>query len=215
MPASSTNTTYTPDKLIAGPTVRHNEKVTLLSGEGALVRGTVLGKASVGAAASAPFAGNTGNGAMGAVTTGAGAKPGLYKVLIIEPGANVGTFLVEDPDGGIVSRGTVAVALAGQPLNFTLADGATDFISGDGFDITVAAGTGKYRKAVAANVDGSQRPIAILADDADSTAADVEAEIFTTGDFNVAALVFGAGTTAANSKDALRALGIFQITVQP
>jgi Bacteriophage lambda head decoration protein D len=213
MPASSLNTSYSPDKLVSGPTIRHAKKRTLLSGEGALVRGTVLGKVTVGAAASAPFAGNTGNGVMGAVTTGANSKPGIYNVLIIEPGANVGTFLVEDPDGNIVGRGTVAVAFAG-PINFTLADGATDFISGDGFQITVAAGTGKFRKAVAANVDGSQRPLEILLEDADSTAADVECETWTTGDFNPAALTFGAGVTAANSEDALRLLGIFFVTVQ-
>jgi hypothetical protein len=213
-PASSTTSTYSPDKLVSGPTTRHAKKRTLLTGEGALARGTLLGAVTVGAAVAAAYAGNTGNGVFGAVTTGANAKPGVYNVLFIEPGANVGTFEVEDPDGNIVGRGVVGVAFAG-PIAFTIADGATDFISGDGFTVTVAAGSGKMRKCVAANVDGSQRPVEILADAADSTAADVECETYTTGDFNPNAITFGAGTTAANSEAALRALGIFYITAQP
>lgn len=213
-PASSLNTSYSPDKLVAGPTIRHSKKRTLLTGEGALVRGTLLGQVSVGAAVAAAYAGNTGNGVFGAVTTGANSKPGIYNVLIVEPGANVGTFLVEDPDGNIVGRGVVGVAFNG-PISFTLADGATDFISGDGFTVTVAAGSGKFRKCVAANIDGSERPLEILVDDADSTAGDVECETFTTGDFNPLAMTFGAGTTSANSEAALRILGIFYITAQP
>lgn len=89
-------------------------------------------------ATAAAFAGNTGNGAMGAVTVEAGAKVGAWRLQIIEPGANVGTFRLEDPDG-IVSpeAGVVASAYDDDNLNFTLADGATDFVAGDGFTITV------------------------------------------------------------------------------
>jgi hypothetical protein len=213
MPASSATSSYSPDKLIAGPTIRHSKKRTLLAGEGALLRGTVLGKVTLGAAAAVADAGNTGNGAFGAVAVLANAKPGVYRVVCIEPGANVGTFAVEDPDGIIIGRANVAVAFATQ-IGFTIADGATDFVSGDSFSVTIAAGTGKFRKAVAANTDGSARPVEILADDADSTAADVECETYTTGDFNTNALIFGAGVTAANSEDALRALGIFLIPAQ-
>src|SRR4051812_20335131 len=142
MPASSSTSTYSPDKLIAGPTIRHSKKRTLLTGEGALARGTLLGAVTVGAAVAAAYAGNTGNGVFGAVTTGANAKPGVYNVVFVEPAANVGTFIVEDPDGNIVGRGNVAAAFNG-PIAFTIADGATDFISGDGFTVTVAAGSGK------------------------------------------------------------------------
>ncbi|HYC45373.1 MAG TPA: major capsid protein P2 [Burkholderiales bacterium] len=91
-------------------------------------------------ASSAAWAGNTGNGTMGAVTVAAGAKVGVHKITIVEPGANVGTFVHEDPDGELVSvRGVVASAYSGGGLSFTLADGATDFVAGDGFDITVSA----------------------------------------------------------------------------
>jgi hypothetical protein len=83
------------------------------------------------------FAGNTGNGAMGAITATTGAKPGNYSLVIIEPAANAGTFQVEDPDGVFVGRGTVGVAFSAGGLAFTLADGATDFVAGDGFTIAV------------------------------------------------------------------------------
>jgi len=212
MPASSTLTPYSPDKLIAGETILHHEKITLVTPENR-ARASLLGKISIGAAVAAAIAGNTGNGVFGAVTTGADAKVGVYKVIFIEPGANVGTFIVEDPDGIILGKGVVAVAFAGA-INFTIADGAADFVAGDGFTVTVAEGSGKYKLSAAAATDGSQRPLAILAEDADATAADVEALVYTTGDFNEDALVLGVGHTVASVREALRARGIFLISVQ-
>ena len=91
-----------------------------------------------GVATSAALGTNTGNGVMGAVTVAAGAKVGTHKIVIVEPGTNVGTFIHEDPDGMIVGKGVVASAYSGGGLSFTLADGAADFVSGDGFVITVA-----------------------------------------------------------------------------
>jgi hypothetical protein len=81
---------------------------------------------------------NTGNGAMGAITVSAGAKPGRYTLTFIEPGSNVGTFIVLDPDGIQIGDGVVAAAFSAGGLAFTLADGATDFVSGDSFAITVS-----------------------------------------------------------------------------
>jgi len=92
-----------------------------------------------GTATSAAWTGNTGNGVMGTVTATVGAQVGVHKFECIEPGTNVGTFLHQTPDGVIVSsRMIVASAYAAGGLSFTLADGATDFVSGDGFDITVS-----------------------------------------------------------------------------
>lgn len=68
---------------------------------------------------------------------------------------------------------------------------------------------GKFQLALAAAVDGSQNPKAILAEAADASGGDVQALAFFTGDFNPNALTFGVGVTAANSNDALRALNIF------
>ena len=103
-----------------------------------------VGRITLGAATAAAAAGNTGNGTCGAVTVGAGALPGVYQVLFVEPITNLGTFLLEDPNGKIVGRGFVGTAFSGSGLGFTIADAATDFVAGDRFTITVAAGSGKY-----------------------------------------------------------------------
>ncbi len=90
-------------------------------------------------AAATAFTGNTGDGAMGAITVSAGAKIGIHRIVIVEPGANVGTFIHEDPDGILVSKkGVVATAYSAGGLAFTLADGATDFLAGDGFELLVS-----------------------------------------------------------------------------
>lgn len=89
-------------------------------------------------ASAAALGTNTGNGTMGAITVTAGAKPGRYTLTIIEPGANTGTFNVIDPDGIQIGDGVVASAFSAGGLAFTLADGATDFVAGDAFAITVA-----------------------------------------------------------------------------
>lgn len=100
-------------------------------------RGAVIGGTFAATAVSAALGTNTGNGTMGSVTVSAGAKQGVYTLTIIEPGANVGTFIVTDPDGDQIGDGVVASAFSAGGLAFTLADGATDFVAGDSFTITV------------------------------------------------------------------------------
>jgi hypothetical protein len=148
---------------------RSREVVTLASGND-LGAGTVLGKIR-GTASSAALGTNTGNGTMGAVTLGAGALEGAYKLTIIEPAADAGNFVVENPLGAIIGHGTVAVAFAAGGLSFTLADGATDFAAGDSFTITVAAGT-KYAAFNQDGTNGTEVAAAVLFDDVDATDAD-------------------------------------------
>lgn len=98
------------------------------------------GTSFAASAAATAWSTNTGNGAMGTITVSSGAKPGTYKLQIIEPAANAGTFIVTDPDGVPISaKGTVASAFSAGGLAFTLADGGTDFVAGDGFDIVVSS----------------------------------------------------------------------------
>jgi len=156
---------------------RSRESITLITGEN-LKAGAVLGKITKdGTATSAAAAGNTGDGAMGAVTVSAGAVVGDYKLTIMEPGTNVGAFTVEGPDGVEIGTGDVAAAFSAGGLAFTLADGATDFVAGDGFVITVVAGSGKYKEYDPTNTDGSETAIAVLYDNVDATLADVAAVI--------------------------------------
>jgi hypothetical protein len=185
-----------------------------LSGEANRVRGSVLGrKATAGTIVGAAQAGNTGNGAISALTVGGAARIGRYRVVFIEPGTNLGTFAVFGPDGREVGNGVAGTAFAGE-INFTIADGATDFVSGDTFNIDVSALTYKYLLSAIAATDGSQYPEAILAEDADATAGDVEALVYENGEYNVTQLVFGTGHTAATTRDVLRQKGIVLIDAQ-
>ena len=66
--------------------------------------------------------------------------------------ANGGEFSVTDPDGAVLAAATVGVAYDTTHLKFTIADGAADFIIGDGFDVTVTmtGGTALANPIVAA-----------------------------------------------------------------
>jgi hypothetical protein len=145
------------------------EAVTVLAGSGAvraLLSGMVLGRITKGAATGAAVAGNTGNGTITAApTVGAAAKPGVYQLVCIEPATNAGKFTVEDPDGILIGVATVGVAFTTH-LTFTIADGSTDFASGDAFTITVAAGSGKVKQIDFAAADGGDIASSVLLIDA-------------------------------------------------
>ena len=176
------------------------ETVTVLSGQN-LKPGHVLGKVAVGTATGAAVSGNTGNGTIGTVSAGATAKAGVYTATCIEPAANGGTFTVEDPDGVNVGTAAVGSAFTG-PVVFTIADGATDFVAGDRFTITVAAGSGKYKEYNPANTDGSQTAVAILYAAVDATAADTEGVVIARhAEVNAAELVWFSSADA-NQKSA-------------
>ena len=176
------------------------ESATVLSGQN-LKAGHVLGKVAVGTATGAAVSGNTGNGAISAVSAGATAKAGVYTATCIEPATNGGTFTVEDPDGVNVGTAVVGTPFAG-PVNFTIADGATDFAAGDRFAITVAAGSGKYKEYNPANRDGSQTAVAVLYASVDATGGDTEGVIIARhAEVNAEELIWFSGADA-NQKSA-------------
>lgn len=75
--------------------------------------------------------------------------------------------------------------------------------------------SGKYKLSASAAGDGSEVPVGIVVEDTDATAADKEALIYTTGDFNQAALTLGAGHTLASIQAGLADRSIFFVAVQP
>lgn len=213
--ASLTESTYNPDQLIVGDAeLVRSETGTLLAGQN-LTRGAVVGRITIGAVAAAAAAGNTGNGAIGGAAVGSATAPkvGKYVATCIAAVANGGTFLVEDPDGIAIGKAAVGAAFDNQ-VQFTIADGAADFVVGDRFEITVAEGTDKLKLSAAAALDGSQTPIGILAEDCDATAADAECLFYYTGDFNDTQVALGAGHTVASIRDGLRTRGIYLIPAQ-
>lgn len=138
-----TETGVGPEFLLSeAPGNRSREQVTVAASQ-TLVPGTAVGQIDRGAQTVTPaaFSGNTGNGLIGTVTADTAMPAGRYTVLIIEPATNGGTFQVNKPDGTLDGRGTIAVAYNGS-INFTLADGATDFVAGDGFNVDVSYAAG-------------------------------------------------------------------------
>lgn len=134
------------------------EQGTLLAGSGA-VRTVVLGTLLAAAAltiASAPAAGNTGNGTISGLALGANAQTGVYTLECIEAATNAGLFSVVGPDGDRKADLTVAVAYDNGEIALTLGDGGTDFAVGDGFTVTVSEGTVKLQALDLDAVDGSQ-----------------------------------------------------------
>lgn len=125
------------------------------SGAKTYTPGTVLGKTLVsGSAAAVAGASNTGNGTMGSITVSSHAKVGQYVLRITVASSNAGAFELLNSNGSVVGTGNVASAFVGAGLAFTLADGATDFIVGDTFTITVT-GTEKYKILENTASDGS------------------------------------------------------------
>ena len=134
-----------------------------------LVVGQILGQVLVGAltGTAAALGTNTGNGTVGSITVDAGAALGDYTITILEPATNLGNFVVERPDGVIDGHGTVGTAYNGT-VNFTLADGATDFVAGDSFRVTVVAADAtaqaQYKALNLSATDGTQTAAAIIHD---------------------------------------------------
>lgn len=67
---------------------------------------------------------------------------------------------------------------------------------------------GAFKLSASASSDGSQAPSGVLVHDADSTGGAVEILYYERGDFNLAAMTFGAGHTADSVREALRDQGI-------
>jgi hypothetical protein len=222
----STTSSAAYDYLVTGNMTAVKKNGTLLSGENR-ARGTILGKITIGAATAAAIAGgNTGNGTLTMDATTpilAKAKAGVYTVRVIRAAiaqvettpavpAQKGLAALTDPDGNVLQTfelsTTPGLTVANQ-LKFVVVEGATAFVVGDGFNITVAAGSGSLKMVDKAAVDGSAVPYAILAEDTNATSADKVCPFFLTGEFNANKLVVASGTTVAELTDALRALGIF------
>jgi hypothetical protein len=194
-----------------GPGHISRENITILSGEGKLVAGQVIGlvKADKGAVTvGAPAFTGTGNGVLTAANPayGAGVQEGTYVVRLGEAGADSGQFEVKRPDGTIDGYATVGAAYTGQ-VKFTIADGSADFSAAAQFTLAVTiadpTGVGKYRSADPTNTDGSQTAVAVLLDGVDATSADAAAvAIVREAEVNGNCLTYDAGVDDAPKKAA-------------
>ncbi|WP_305908475.1 head decoration protein [Methylomarinum sp. Ch1-1] len=151
--------------------LRSREAVTIASGQN-LAAGAVLGHITCGATSTAADGGNTGDGALSAVTlSGGGAMPGDYILTITAAETDAGDYQVIAPDGNLIGVGSVGGEFNFGGLLFTLSDGVIDFIVGDRFTITVAE-IDQYAEHDPDGVDGREVAAGILFDAVDASAAD-------------------------------------------
>ena len=189
------------------------EQVTVLSGE-SLTSRNILGEVAYTVPTTGTADGsNTGDGTVTAVTGGKKTQVGAYLITCIEAVTNGGIFQVTDPNGDLLAEVTIpagagaTVDFATSELNGTITDGSTDFAEGDYFTVTVAAGSGKMVELDTTATDGSQNAYGILVDDADASAADVEATAVVRDALIIADnLDWPAGISAGNKAIALAEL---------
>jgi hypothetical protein len=140
--------------------------------------------------------GNTGDGTVTAVSAAKGspsAQVGAYNLECTFAVTNGGVFKLEDPAGNIVADNLTlrvgagfATAFSEAGLEFTITDGATDFIAGDKFSITTTA-DGDYYPLDPEATNGLEKVAAIFSGcdiaSADIVAGDVTGQSILVGNF--------------------------------
>lgn len=178
--------------------------------------GTVLGKIIKGAAVGAAVGGNTGNGTITAVPTLlAGSKAGVYTAQCVETAAGAGKFEVFGPNGALIGIASVGVQFDKQ-VQFTIAAGNSDFVLGDKFTITVAAGSGKVVQLNPAAVDGSECAYGVLLYDTTVPhTVDTKGTLLARGPARLSSefVIWPAGIQAADKAAATAALAAKQIVI--
>lgn len=201
------------------------DQITLANGTAASVIGQILG-ASVSATvtAAAKGGGNTGNGTCVVDPTTpalANVVEGVYTLTCTVAGTNSATFRLTDPRGRILAD----YAFSGSGQSFTtsdqikvqVTDGATDFVVGDSFNITVSSITKKYTQVAPAATDGSAVAAGVLlATFSTSLAADTTTIAVTRGPSIVksSGLAYTAGMTTGQKANALTQLDALGILVR-
>lgn len=159
------------------PGDRSREAVVVASGQNLKACAVIATIVSGTVASAAKSGGNTGNGTFTLDATTPlllGAKLGVYTLRCIAAAANNGTFRLEDPDGNVLGDIVMAAGAAtvSEQIKGALADGSSDFIVGDGFDITVSAIVEKEAEYNPAGTNGSQIATGILYGAVNATSAD-------------------------------------------
>ena len=190
------------------PNLYSREAVTVLAGDGEdrmLKVGAAIARRTRSTVTVTAGDGNTGDGAATPADPplGALAEAGIYRLACITAGA-AGTFQVLSPKGYVLPDLTVGTAYAGDHLNLTVADGATDFAVGDTFAVEVS-GDGKVAGLDPTAADGTAEAIGIAAYDVtapDGADAEVTA-ILRDAVLSDRAIVWPAGITEARKKAAI------------
>lgn len=198
-------------------------------GAATVIEGTILARKAVDdAVVAAADGGNTGDGTTTLATVVAGAVVplvGAYNLEVTEAVVNGGVLKLEDPNGALVASGLIMTVGAGAAtvfeaagLQFTVTDGAADFIVGDKFSLTVAA-NGKLVPFATDGAGGAQIPKAVLTYDVTAAGTGDEAiRDMVSGSVRAERLVIDADGDASNITNAildqLRDYALVSIDVQ-
>lgn len=199
----------------------HIDAITLATGNN-LTDGAAIGAIVAGTSASAAKSGgNTGNGTFVLDATTPiqpRAIEGVYTLRCITAVTNGGVFRLENPNGVVLGDYTITPGAGGtvtvsEHIKGVLTDGGTDFVVGDGFDITISALTYKFAEYNPAGTNGSQILAGFLLDNVNATSADVACTALVRGPavVNGNDIVWKSGMTTAQkntAKIAAQALGI-------
>lgn len=185
-----------------GPGRISRDAITLEAGHGILAPGAVLARRQVADSVGVAAGVNTGDGALGAVTTGKAVEIGTYLLDATAPTK----FDLTTPSGDKLKGVTVGSAYASTHLSFTVSAGGAAFVPGDSFTVTVAAGTGKFAPLDPAADDGGQIAAAILYAAADTSAETSALAIARLAEVTFDRLVWPDGITAAQQSAAVTAL---------
>jgi hypothetical protein len=210
-----TQTTITRDNLFAGTYDCVRGEVTVADSQ-TLTRGAVMGIVGFEAGTAAADAGNTGDGAISAfaLVAGGNKKVGTYLATCTAAATDAGTFQVTDPEGTLVGQMEVGTTFSGGGITFALADGATDFIVGDAFDLPVDAGSGEAKALDITAIDGSENFYGILLEDVTTSGATQLAPVGLSGEYQTQGLSFGGSTVYGDVIDDARDKNCyFKVTV--
>lgn len=202
------------DNLIARDYPIMKEAVTIGASQ-TLARGAAVGITTLAAGDIVVGGSNTGNGVASdfALAAGGPAKLGSYNATAVIVDTDLATFNVTDPNGVLVGQAVLGTAFVGDGITFAIADGSTDFVVGDTFELPVEAGNGYGIACDIASTDGSQEIYGILLEAVTTGAGASQATVVAiSGSFQTQALTFGGSTTAANLKKDARDKNMYFVT---
>lgn len=187
----------------------HDDVILAFPGADTYVEGTILARKQVADAITVVAdVGNTGDGTTTAASVIAGdviPLVGAYNLECVVAVANGGTFKLEDPNGAVLANDLVMTVGAGAAttfyangMTFIITDGATDFIVGDKFAMTVAA-DGDVVIFAEDGIGGAQIPSMVLTYEVAATGAEDQAQrAMVSGEVRREKLVIDAGGTVTD-----------------
>lgn len=217
MPTILTENRHAGGYLISEARGHRSRAIVTLSGGTKMVAGQVLARKPGGTATAAPKAGNTGDGTFTLDPTTpvlVNAQLGSYAVRCTAAAPNSGTFRVFDPEGNVLGDVAVGATFSDQ-IKFEIADGATDFVVGDEFDVNVSAISETFVPLNPAAADGTQNAAAISFGFIDVTLADAPGMVIVgEPEINAGELIWPAGITTVQMSIALKQLATLRIAAR-